>query len=236
MRNVIDYCSFEIRFREYAEFSSWQAGYLLMDKASRWVWVKNKSKATIKKVIVSAEQMNAILNRKSNMRAAGYLINFNVENLNSSNDASNDKTNEIHVPVANISTPSEKMPYRSNSIDRPSPVIENGLDHILLKLLKPHQLKAFEFITERLFAEVAASSLPWTGAILADDMGTGKTLTSLAVVHSLCKHGKRKCVVVCPSTLIDNWRNEIKTWFPDSLNRTTVYMAGGRSNSSKAGY
>ena len=56
-----------------------------------------------------------------------------------------------------------------------------------------------------------------TGAILADDMGTGKTLTALSVLWALVRHGRAKGVVVCPSSLVDNWERETRRWLPNSL-------------------
>ena len=49
------------------------------------------------------------------------------------------------------------------------------------------------------------------GAILADEMGLGKTLQAIAVLSAFVKVKKRG-VIVCPSSLIENWRNEIKKW------------------------
>lgn len=51
-----------------------------------------------------------------------------------------------------------------------------------------------------------------TGAILGDEMGLGKTLTAIAVLWAFVKGGKIKAVIVCPSSLVDNWEKEIKRW------------------------
>ena len=52
------------------------------------------------------------------------------------------------------------------------------------------------------------------GGILADDMGLGKTLQVIAYVHG-AKPGK-PTLIVAPSTLIYNWRNEITKFTPDA--------------------
>ena len=58
-----------------------------------------------------------------------------------------------------------------------------------------------------------------TGAILADDMGLGKTLQSITLMYSLLKNkdasGKplaKRCIVVCPCSLVKNWEDEFEKW------------------------
>ncbi len=53
------------------------------------------------------------------------------------------------------------------------------------------------------------------GGILADDMGLGKTVQALSYLHYF-KHTREKlnALVVCPTTLMFNWENEIKKFTP----------------------
>ena len=46
-------------------------------------------------------------------------------------------------------------------------------------------------------------------AILADRMGTGKTLTLLGTVERL---GSKRTLVVAPKPLVENWKHEIRKW------------------------
>ncbi len=55
------------------------------------------------------------------------------------------------------------------------------------------------------------------GGLLADDMGLGKTLQTICVLES-------PCLVVCPTSVLDNWRNEIERFRP----RLTVNTYHGR--------
>ena len=52
--------------------------------------------------------------------------------------------------------------------------------------------------------------------ILADDMGLGKTLQALTLI---CKakddHGKKPSLVICPTSVVFNWEDEIKKFAPD---------------------
>ena len=79
-----------------------------------------------------------------------------------------------------------------------------------------------------------------TGCILADEMGLGKTLMTISLIWTLLKQtpycrGKdinisqsgvplegyaKKILIVCPVTLISNWKNEFKKWL--GLNRIGV--------------
>ena len=54
------------------------------------------------------------------------------------------------------------------------------------------------------------------GGILADDMGLGKTVQALSLLQHYYQtnDGDLKALVVCPTTLIYNWENEIKKFTP----------------------
>ena len=55
------------------------------------------------------------------------------------------------------------------------------------------------------------------GGILADDMGLGKTIQLLAVIQSYLEEKKNPnpSIVVCPSSLSLNWKNEINKFAPN---------------------
>ena len=58
-----------------------------------------------------------------------------------------------------------------------------------------------------------------TGCILADYMGLGKTLQTLAHMYSMLKQGMiKKALIVCPLTLLSVWERETKKWLPNKLN------------------
>ncbi len=59
------------------------------------------------------------------------------------------------------------------------------------------------------------SEIGW-GGILADDMGLGKTIQALSFLYYYRQHhGKLRALVVCPTTLMFNWENEIKKFTPE---------------------
>jgi SNF2 family DNA or RNA helicase len=51
------------------------------------------------------------------------------------------------------------------------------------------------------------------GGILADEMGLGKTLQALALICSARAEGGT-CLVVCPASLVENWRREAARFAP----------------------
>lgn len=74
--------------------------------------------------------------------------------------------------------------------------------------LRPYQLAGFQWL-------VFLNEAGW-GGILADDMGLGKTVQALAFfLHYKRTHEDAQFLVVCPTTLIYNWENEIKKFAPE---------------------
>ncbi len=53
------------------------------------------------------------------------------------------------------------------------------------------------------------------GGILADDMGLGKTVQTLALLsHLQLKHGRKPSLVVCPTSVVENWVRETHRFVP----------------------
>ena len=77
----------------------------------------------------------------------------------------------------------------------------------LKSVLRPYQESGFQWLNY-------LREVQW-GGILADDMGLGKTVQTLSFLHYLKEEkGKLKALVVCPTTLLYNWQNEIKKFTP----------------------
>lgn len=74
--------------------------------------------------------------------------------------------------------------------------------------LRNYQQKGYEWIN--LMAEINA------GTLLADDMGLGKTLQAIAsLVYWQEQNPKLKALVICPASLIYNWKNEFEKFAPN---------------------
>jgi len=73
--------------------------------------------------------------------------------------------------------------------------------------LRPYQQKGYEWM--RLLAEAGA------GGCLADDMGLGKTLQAICfLVSEVEKDPLAKHIIICPSSLIYNWQQELEKFAP----------------------
>lgn len=74
--------------------------------------------------------------------------------------------------------------------------------------LRPYQESGFQWLNY-------LDEVKW-GGILADDMGLGKTVQALTFIQHY-KNVNESCLVlvVCPTTLIYNWENEIKKFTPE---------------------
>lgn len=78
----------------------------------------------------------------------------------------------------------------------------------LVPILRPYQTEGFQWLNY-------LNDVGW-GGILADDMGLGKTVQALSMMqHFKTQNGKLKALVVCPTTLIYNWQNEVKKFTPE---------------------
>ena len=74
--------------------------------------------------------------------------------------------------------------------------------------LRPYQLAGFQWL-------IFLNEAGW-GGILADDMGLGKTVQTLTFFqHYKNSRDNVNFLVVCPTTLMYNWENEIKKFTPE---------------------
>lgn len=77
----------------------------------------------------------------------------------------------------------------------------------LKKTLRPYQTAGYQWLNY-------LNDVGW-GGILADDMGLGKTIQALSMLeHYKDANGSLKAIVVCPTTLIYNWKNEVEKFTP----------------------
>jgi non-specific serine/threonine protein kinase len=90
-------------------------------------------------------------------------------------------------------------------------------------ILRPYQLSGFQWLSY-------LNDVGW-GGILADDMGLGKTVQALTMLdYYKNSSGSLKAIVVCPTTLIYNWQNEVKKFTPS----LTYHIHHGSARSRSA--
>lgn len=118
------------------------------------------------------------------------------------------KNNEVLIVKDNI----EEVEY---SADFSSFEILTSATLTKVNNLKPNfQLKDYQIAGVSWLQEVK-NKLKSTGALLADDMGLGKTLQILYFIESIYQSEKinKPSLIVAPSSLLENWINEYKSFF-----------------------
>lgn len=105
------------------------------------------------------------------------------------------------------------------------------IDPRLAKILRPHQVDGVKFLYNCTMGFIDPRV---HGCIMADEMGLGKTLQCIALMWTLLKQSPEgfrgsieKCVIICPSSLVNNWANELDKWLGKGALRALV--ADGKS-------
>ena len=101
------------------------------------------------------------------------------------------------------------------------------VDPVLSRVLRPHQREGVQFMYDCL----TGVKIPdFYGCILADDMGLGKTLQCITLLWTLLRQSPNfksgptvtNVVIICPSSLVKNWFNEINKWLGTRLNAMAI--------------
>nr|CAH7767066.1 unnamed protein product [Callosobruchus chinensis] len=108
------------------------------------------------------------------------------------------------------------------------------VDPLLGNILRPHQREGVQFMYDC----VTGVQIPGSyGCIMADEMGLGKTLQCITLLWTLVRQGPEgkptieKAIIVCPSSLVKNWNNEINKWLKGRLQ--AMIMDGGSDGKKK---
>ncbi|EIN11409.1 hypothetical protein PUNSTDRAFT_141784 [Punctularia strigosozonata HHB-11173 SS5] len=129
------------------------------------------------------------------------------------------KKGPLHDPEAEgalvMKNPNKEHIKKNNAKDLP--IVPVVLDPILAVRLRPHQKEGVKFLYE---CVMGLRKHEGQGCILADEMGLGKTLQTIALVWTLLKQNPYagvgpvigKAMIVCPVSLINNWKNEFHKW------------------------
>ncbi|KAK9452204.1 SNF2 family N-terminal domain-containing protein [Limtongia smithiae] len=131
-------------------------------------------------------------------------------------------------------------PGKAGALVMPDPKETNGrklvsvvVDPHLSNCLRPHQREGVTFLYE---CVMGLKDIQGNGALLADEMGLGKTLTTITLIWTLLKqtpwYGEKpiakKVLIVCPATLISNWKREFRKWL--GRERISVFAVDSKAN------
>lgn len=123
--------------------------------------------------------------------------------------------------LADIKRLRVKLPAKITADNFSTFIQDVQIDPLLNSALRPHQREAVEFLYRSVMGFNPTSGY---GALLADEMGMGKTLMSIALIWTLLKQTPlkgepplaKRVLIVCPVTLVGNWKTEIKKWLGPS--------------------
>lgn len=129
----------------------------------------------------------------------------------------------IRAPEPGLPPPNPLVLYTSPEDAEFKVTIE--VDPMLSRFLRDHQRQGVKFVFDCL---MGLKDFNGRGCILADDMGLGKTLQSITVMWTLLRQGingrpaARKCAIICPASLVNNWESEINKWLKGSCPCTAI--------------
>jgi len=99
-------------------------------------------------------------------------------------------------------------------------MILHPIDSSIKATLRPYQQKGYEWMI--MLSQLGA------GACLADDMGLGKTLQTICFLnYRKIKNSTKKHLIICPASLIYNWKLEIEKFAPQIA--VSVYHSVNRN-------
>ena len=96
--------------------------------------------------------------------------------------------------------------------------------------MKPHQKEGTLFMFNALFKEDKTYG---EGCILAQCMGLGKSLQTIALIDSALAHQElniRKVLILCPASLVTNWKDEFHKWVPNGSYQVLSLKKQGSTN------
>lgn len=137
------------------------------------------------------------------------------------------------TPRHDPNAPNALVMKRPNDCPKGKQIVDVVVDPFLAQHLRPHQREGIKFLYE---CVMGLRDFNGQGAVLADEMGLGKTLQTIALLWTLLKqnpiHGSdgiiKKALIVCPVTLIVNWKKEFNKWLGNE--RIGVFIADNQKN------
>ncbi|KAI8774132.1 DNA repair and recombination protein RAD54 [Biomphalaria glabrata] len=112
-------------------------------------------------------------------------------------------------------SPPELSAHEQMKMDIEKLPVHVVVDPILTKVLRPHQREGVKFMYDCVTGQQIENNY---GCIMADEMGLGKTLQCVTLIWTLlrqspeCSPTVTKVIIVCPSSLVKNWYNELDKW------------------------
>lgn len=133
----------------------------------------------------------------------------------------------VPIPRHDVNADGALIMKRPRHVPKGKQVVDVVVDPLLTRSLRQHQREGVAFLYECVMGMKGHCG---EGAVLADEMGLGKTLQTIALLWTLLKQNPiyeegpaiKKALIVCPVTLIENWRHEFRKWLGNE--RVGVYV------------
>ncbi|KAL1954789.1 hypothetical protein VTO42DRAFT_692 [Malbranchea cinnamomea] len=181
---------------------------------------------------VEFQQMKEAAKKTLNVSAPkSVATNFTFKNPLKENTVLLQKSGNVPVPRHDPHAPGAVVMKRPSNVPEGKQIVDVVLDPLLGKHLREHQREGVKFLYE---CVMGMKPYNGEGAILADEMGLGKTLQTIALLWTLLKQNPiyeappviKRALIVCPVSLIDNWRKEFRKWLGND--RIGVFVADGK--------
>ncbi|DBA00028.1 TPA: hypothetical protein N0F65_002031 [Lagenidium giganteum] len=144
-------------------------------------------------------------------------------------EAENREAEPVVESPATSNPASEPVPPLVLWQSEENPEIKVVVPEIVGKFLRPHQREGVQFMFD---CVSGVRGFAGNGCILADDMGLGKTLQSITLVYTLLSTGMdnmqptiKRAIVVCPTSLVKNWDDEIIKWLHGRVKTIALFEA-----------
>jgi len=113
---------------------------------------------------------------------------------------------QFHAHIDDAAT-LEELSYKKERLKSIETIQESALPKQIKAKLRDYQVSGFQWLS-------LLHEMNWAGC-LADDMGLGKTLQTITFLqHIQNQHPGKTHLIVCPTSLIFNWENELKKFAP----------------------
>ncbi|CZT49781.1 probable RDH54 Protein required for mitotic diploid-specific recombination and repair and meiosis [Rhynchosporium secalis] len=135
------------------------------------------------------------------------------------------------TPRHDPNAPGALVMKRPKDCPKGKQIVDVVLDPFLTRHLHEHQREGIQFLYE---CVMGLRNYDGRGALLADEMGLGKTLQTICLLWTLLKQNPicgsdpviKKALIVCPVTLIENWKAEFRKWLGNE--RIGVFIEDGQ--------
>ena len=187
--------NFEWKFSHQSKNSSYSYSYGKID----WFDASNIDYLTQNLGISIDELIESYLHNRNYLHAKDTIFHFEkpIGEMLDENVFTDLVASKIQIPTNKISTIQKLI-----SDD----TIANSLKNELSASNFIGTLKKYQFDALFWMLQLRKENL---GGILADEMGLGKTIEAIAYMMISMKNGNGPFLIVCPKTLVENWKNEI---------------------------